>query len=54
MMRSRKEKWFSNISPQMIRQADILVKLLFKMKEFAYTRNKLELVETTSLLKKDS
>jgi hypothetical protein len=32
---------------------DILVKLLSKMKRFAYSRNKMELVETTSLLKKE-
>ena len=33
--------------------ANILVKPLSKMKEFAYSRNKLELVETTSLLKRE-
>ena len=33
--------------------ADILVKPLSKMKKFAYLRNKLGLVETTSLLKKE-
>jgi hypothetical protein len=33
--------------------ADILVKPLSKMKKFAYSRNKLELVETTSLLKRE-
>jgi hypothetical protein len=32
---------------------DILVKPLSKMKRFAYLRNKLGLVETTSLLKKE-
>jgi hypothetical protein len=31
----------------------ILVKPLSKMKRFAYSRNKLELVETTSLLKRE-
>jgi hypothetical protein len=30
-----------------------LVKPLSKMNEFAYSRNKLELVETTSLLKRE-
>ena len=33
--------------------ADILVKPLSKMKNFAYLRNKLRLVETNSLLKKE-
>ena len=33
--------------------AYILVKPLSKMKKFAYSRNKLELVETTSLLKRE-
>ena len=33
--------------------ADILIKPLSKMKKFAYWRNKLELVETTSLLKNE-
>jgi hypothetical protein len=33
--------------------ADILVKPLSKMKKFVYLRNKLGLVETTSLLKKE-
>jgi hypothetical protein len=32
---------------------NILVKPLSKMKKFAYSRNKMELVETTSLLKKE-
>jgi hypothetical protein len=32
---------------------DILVKPLSKMKNFAYLKNKLGLVETTSLLKKE-
>jgi hypothetical protein len=32
---------------------DILVKPMSKMKKFAYSRNKLELVEITSLLKKE-
>jgi hypothetical protein len=32
---------------------DILVKSLSKMKKFAYSRNKLELVETTFLLKRE-
>jgi hypothetical protein len=32
---------------------DILVKPLSKMKKFAYSRNKLELVETTYLLKRE-
>jgi hypothetical protein len=32
---------------------DILVKPLYKMKKFVYLRNKLGLVETTSLLKKE-
>jgi hypothetical protein len=33
--------------------ADILVNPLSKMKKFAYSRNKMELVETTSLLKRE-
>jgi hypothetical protein len=33
--------------------ADILVKPLSKMKKFVYLRNKMGLVETTSLLKKE-
>jgi hypothetical protein len=33
--------------------ADILVNPLSKMKKFSYLRNKLGLVETTSLLKKE-
>jgi hypothetical protein len=32
---------------------DILVKPLSKMKKFAYSRNNMELVETTSLLKRE-
>ena len=32
---------------------DILVKPLSKMKKFAYSRNKLEIMETTSLLKRE-
>jgi hypothetical protein len=32
---------------------DILVKPLSKMKKFVYSRNKLELVETNSLLKRE-
>jgi hypothetical protein len=33
--------------------ADILVKPLYKMKKCAYSRNKLELMEKTSLLKRE-
>ena len=33
--------------------ADILVKPMSKMKKFVYSRNKLELMETTSLLKRE-
>ena len=33
--------------------ADTLIKPLSKMKKFAYSRNKLELMETTSLLKRE-
>ena len=48
----KREVVLQYISPQIRRQAYILVKPLYKMKKFTYSRNKLELVETTSLLKK--
>ena len=52
VMKSRGEKWFSSISPQMSRYK-YFGKASVQDEKFAYLRDKLGLVETTSLLKKE-
>jgi hypothetical protein len=53
-MKSRKEKWFSNIYLHRSADSRYFGKASVQdEKKFVYLKNKLELVETSSLLKKE-